>query len=134
MSTVASNNAVLDGHCVVVLGLEHAQTIAQRGWSRSDVRHFLWMHSGNRFEALSRGHRYGRVYNRNLPKWVKREPDSRVPIVPSPDNIHLFVVGGGRGASPPSSPAGPHEHAGAARHRRGGAGGGVGLRRRVCAV
>jgi hypothetical protein len=97
MSTIASNSAVLGGHCAVVLGLEHAKTMAQYGWSRSDIRHYLWMYSGNRFEALSRGHRYGKVYNRNLPKWYKRNPDSRIPIVPSPDNIHLFVMGGEAG-------------------------------------
>jgi hypothetical protein len=93
MSTTASNNAVLSGHCAVVLGLEHAKTIAQHGWTRADVRNYLWMHSGNRFAALSREHRYGQVYNRNLPKWYKREPDSRIPIVPGADNIHLFVMG-----------------------------------------
>ena len=97
MSTIASNSAVLSGHCAVALGLEHARTIAKHGWSRSDIRHYLWMHSGNRFEALSRGHRYGKVYNRNLPKWYKRDPDSRIPIVPSPDSIHLFVLGGDAG-------------------------------------
>ena len=97
MSTIASNSAVLSGHCVVVLGLEHARTIAQHGWTRSDIRHYLWMHSSNRFDAISRGHRYGQVYNRNLPKWYKRNPDSRIPIVPSPDNIHLFVIGGDAG-------------------------------------
>ena len=97
MSTVASNNAVLGGHCAVVLGLEHAATIASHGWTRSDIRHYLWMHSGNEFRLISRDHRYGKVYNRNLPKWVKRDPDSRIPIVPAPDNIHLFVMGGEAG-------------------------------------
>jgi len=97
MSTIASNNAVLGGHCAVVLGLEHANDIARAGWTRSDIRHYLWMHSGNAFRKISRDHRYGKVYNRNLPKWVKREPDSRIPIVPSPDNIHVFVMGGEAG-------------------------------------
>lgn len=97
MSTTASNNAVLGGHCAVALGLEHARTIAGHGWTRSDIRHYLWMYSGNRFEALSRGHRYGHVYNRNLPRWYRREPDSHIPVVPSPDNIHLFVIGGEAG-------------------------------------
>jgi hypothetical protein len=97
MSTIASNSAVLGGHCAVILGIEHARTIAQQGWNRADVTSYLWMHSGNRFEGLSRGHRYGKVYNRNLPKWYKREADSRIPIAPSPDNIHLFVVGGQAG-------------------------------------
>jgi hypothetical protein len=97
MSTIASNNAVLGGHCTVVLGLEHAQTIAEHGWTRSDVRNYLWMNHGNRFDDVAHGHRYGKVYNRNLPKWYKRDPDSRIPIIPSPDNIHLFIMGGEAG-------------------------------------
>ena len=117
MSTSASNNAVMGGHCVVVLGLEHAKTIAANGWNRSDIRHYLWMHSGNRFEALSRGHRYGRVYSRNLPKWYKREPDSRIPSCRRPITSTSSSSAGRSGASPLSSPDGPHEHASFARHR-----------------
>ncbi|XSC47465.1 hypothetical protein ACF1BQ_019515 [Bradyrhizobium sp. RDT10] len=97
MSTIASNSAVLGGHCTVILGLEHAKDIAKAGWTRSDIRHYLWMNSGNAFKAISRDHRYGKVYNRNLPKWLKRDPDTRIPIVPSADNIHLFIMGGHAG-------------------------------------
>ena len=97
MSTIASNTAVLSGHCAVVIGLEHARTIAKHGWTRNDIKSYLWMHSGNPFAAHSRGHRYGKVYNRNLPKWYKREPDSRIPIVEGPERIHLFVIGGHAG-------------------------------------
>ena len=82
MSTIASNSAVLGGHCTVVLGLEHARTIAKHGWTRSDIRRYLWMNSGNAFRAISRDHRYRKVYNRNLPKRLKREPDSRILIAP----------------------------------------------------
>jgi hypothetical protein len=97
MSTIASNTAVLSGHCAVALGLEHARTIAEYGWTRNDIKSYLWMQSGNRFDGITRNHRYGKVYNRNLPKWYKRDPDSRIPIVESPDRIHLFVVGGHAG-------------------------------------
>src|SRR5262245_27550352 len=97
MSTIASNTAVLGGHCAIALGLEHARTIAKHGWTRSDIKNYLCMHAGNRFDAISRDHRYGQVYNRNLPKWYKRNPDSRIPVVESPDRIHLFVVGGDAG-------------------------------------
>jgi hypothetical protein len=41
MSTIASNTAVLSGHCAVVLGLEHARTIARHGWSRNDIKSYL---------------------------------------------------------------------------------------------
>ena len=97
MSTIASNTAVLSGHCALALGLEHARTIAKHGWTRNDVKSYLWMHSGNLFRAHSRDHRYGKVYNRNLPKWYKRGPDDRIPIVEHPDRIHLFVIGGDAG-------------------------------------
>jgi hypothetical protein len=97
MSTIANNNAVSSGHCAVVIGPEHARTIAGKGWTRHDVRSYLWMHAWNRFGALAFDHRYGKVYNRNLPRWYRREPEERIPIVPSPDHIHLFVIGGSAG-------------------------------------
>jgi hypothetical protein len=97
MSTIAHNNAVTSGHCAVVLGIEHARTIAAQGWRRADIRNYLWMNAVNRFGALAFEHRYGKVYNRNLPVWYKRDLDSRIPIVPSPDHIHLFVAGGEAG-------------------------------------
>lgn len=97
MSTIASNSAVLGGHIAVVLGLEHAKTIGKYGWSRSEVRNYLYHNHGNRFIDLAYGHRYGKVYNRNLPRYFKREDDTRIPIVNSPDHIHLFVMGGEAG-------------------------------------
>jgi hypothetical protein len=97
MSTIAHNNAVSSGHCAVAIGPEHATTIAGKGWTRHDVRSYLHMNAWNRFGDLAFEHRYGRVYNRNLPRWYKREPDARIPIVPSPDHIHLFVIGGTAG-------------------------------------
>jgi hypothetical protein len=97
MSTYAHNNAVSAGHCAVVLGPEHARTIAQHGWKRRDVRMYLWTYARIRFGDVAFNHRYGKVYNRNLPAWYKRDLEARIPIVPSPDNIHLFVAGGEAG-------------------------------------
>ncbi len=97
MSTIASNTAVAGGACAVILGVEHAKMIASHGWKRADVRNYLWTTAGNTFGALSFNHRYGKVYNRSLPKWIKRETDSFVPIVAQPDDIHLFVAGGAAG-------------------------------------
>ena len=97
MSTIAHNNAVSSGSCAVVIGPEHAAAIAKHGWTRNDVRSYLWMNTTNTFADVSFNHRYGQVYNRNLPRWYKREPDARIPIVPRPDDIHLFVAGGEEG-------------------------------------
>ncbi len=97
MSTIAHNNAVSSGSCAVVIGPEHAATIAAKGWTRTDVRSYLWMNAGNTFGAISFHGRYGKIYNRNLPRWYKREPDARIPVVPRPEDIHLFVAGGEAG-------------------------------------
>jgi len=97
MSTIAHNNAVSSGHCAVVLGPEHAATIAKHGWTRHDVKSYLWMYSGNKFRELAFEHRYGKVYNRSLPAWYRRDLDARIPVVPAIENIHLFVIGGEAG-------------------------------------
>jgi hypothetical protein len=97
MSTIAHNNAVSSGSCAVIIGLEHANTIAKDGWTRHDVRNYLWMNAGNTFDAISFHGRYGAIYNRNLPRWYKREPGARIPVVPSADDIHVFVAGGEAG-------------------------------------
>lgn len=97
MSTICNNNAVSAGHCAVILCPEHARTIARHNWRRQDIRYYLWAHSGNKWKDLYGNGRYGKVYNRNLPVWYKREPEARTPIVPGPDNIHLFVAGGEAG-------------------------------------
>jgi hypothetical protein len=97
MSTIAHNNAVMGGSCAVIIGPEHAATIATHNWTRNDVRSYLWMNTKNTFADISFGHRYGKVYNRNLPRWYKRELQARIPIVPSPNDLHLFVAGGDAG-------------------------------------
>ena len=97
MSTIAHNNAVSSGHCAIILGPEHAQTIARRGWKRHDIRSYLWTYARVRFGDIAFNHRYGKVYNRNLPAWYKRDLEARIPVVPSTDNIHLFVAGGEAG-------------------------------------
>lgn len=97
MSTIAHNTAVAGGPCAVVLGIEHAKMIASHGWTRSDVRSYLWAYSGSTFGELSFNHRYGKVYNRNLPRWCRRSSDSRIPVVARPEDLHLFVAGGSAG-------------------------------------
>ena len=131
MSTIANNNAVSSGHCAVVIGPEHARTIAAKGWTRHDVRNYLRMHAYNLFSELSFDQRYGKIYNRNLPRWYKREPDARIPIVPSPDHIHLFVIGGASRTVFGLHPRlGPHVVAGIAQHRNRRRAQGADLRRR----
>ncbi len=97
MRTIAHNNAVSSGSCAVVIGPEHATTIASRGWTKRDVRDYLWNAARNLWEELTFHDRYGKIYNRNLPAEYPRHRGGRIPVVPSPDNIHLFVAGADAG-------------------------------------
>ena len=124
MSTIAHNNAVSSGSCAVVIGPEHAATIAARGWKRSDVRRYLWSHTENTYDDISFGGRYGRIYNRNLPRWYRRRPGARIPIVPTPDDIHLFVAGGDAGRFSAFLPGWGHMTSPVLRALDGRAGGG----------
>ncbi len=97
MSTIAHNNAVSGGHCAVVISPEHAAVFGKAGWSRHDLRMRLWFYARNSFDEVAFHHRYGKVYNRNLPKWYGRGSGDEIPVVPDPDQIHLFVAGGSAG-------------------------------------
>lgn len=97
MSTIAHNNAVSSGHCAVVVGPEHAATFAKAGWAKHDLRMYLWTYARIAFDDIAFDHRYGKVYNRSLPKWYRRREGELIPLVPHPDNIHLFVAGGEAG-------------------------------------
>ena len=131
MSTIGHNNAVSSGSCAVVIGPEHATTISARGWTRADVRRYLWMNTTVTYDDISFGGRYGKIYNRNLPRWYRREPGARMPIVPTPDDIHLFVAGGPAGRFSAFLPGWGHMTSPSpAGHRRCGAARGGGLSRR----
>jgi len=98
MSTMGSNNAYVSGEYLVVLGPEHMETIRNDGWSKADVRNFLFHHATNRLGDLRFGGRYGPLYNRHWPRWLDRaNDDERVPLVKDPDEIIVIVAGGAVG-------------------------------------
>ena len=118
MSTIASNNAVLGGHCAVALGLEHARTIAKHGWTRNDIKNYLWMHSRQPLRrALARPPLRPGLQPQPA-EWYKREPDSRIPIVPSPDTSTFRGRRPRRALFRLHSRLGTYEHAGAPSRRR----------------
>ena len=75
------------GHgAIVVMGPEHAQLIAQAGWSKQQVREFLWEHFGRRAGELRRFAKDGALDPR-LPDEVF------VRFAPGPEAITLVVAG-----------------------------------------
>jgi len=91
MSTMAINTAYLPGPVGLFLSPEHAQILADAGWSRRDVREFLYENA--RIPTATA--RLGGMYD--MHEWPRRfaaHTDSRVPVFQSPDDLLVFVVGG----------------------------------------
>lgn len=77
---------------LLILGPEHASSIAASGWSRRQVREFLFQAISRRRDELAFGGMYGM---RDWPPEVEAlGPDALIPAVPSPDDILVLVAGG----------------------------------------
>ena len=91
MATFGTNNAVVsDAEYFVVLGPEHAATIAGAGWARQDVQSYLY-EKARRPAGEIRAH-----FTANLWRpWMKALRDTDpFPMTDSPDNIRVMVSGG----------------------------------------
>lgn len=89
------NNAYLMGQIVVVVGLEHAHTLGQEGWSRSDVQEFLFSEARLSVSYLQQGGLFG---IQTWPDWVDQEdPKALVPMVARPEDFLMLVAGGEAG-------------------------------------
>jgi hypothetical protein len=77
---------------LVVFGPEHAATVAADGFSRADVQRFLYEHA--RLPLARR--RLGGMWGiHDWPRWMDTaEDDTRLPIVPAPEDILVMVAGG----------------------------------------
>jgi hypothetical protein len=100
MATLGNNNMYVMGDAFVVLGVDHANIIAEAGWKKHNVQHFLFENARIPIERLRNGGMYGQEIHRNLwPRWIDRaNPEALVPVVREPKDIKVVVAGG----------AGPH--------------------------
>jgi len=91
MATLGVNNAcIAQGEYFVLLGPEHAATIAAAGWSRHDVSLYLYERARRPAEELRR-HFASRAW---MP-WMEAVPDDQLlPMTGRPDNVQVLVVGG----------------------------------------
>jgi hypothetical protein len=78
---------------LVVLGPEHAKTIAADGLTRADVQRFVFEHARLPLRTLKLGGMWG---IQDWPAWmnVVRDDDTLMPQVPSPDDVLVIVAGG----------------------------------------
>jgi len=96
MATLGSNHLYLGGESFVVLGPEHAAVLAQAGWSKHDVRIFLYDQARKPLTQVKIGGMYGPETQRNLwPRWLDQTNEAeRVPIARRAEDIAILVAGG----------------------------------------
>lgn len=93
MSTVGNNNMYVGGDTFVVLGPEHARTIAAGGYDRADVRTFLYERSRVRIERIPRQKleelsSWG-GYADKIESW-----GGHIPLVRGAEEVRVLVAGG----------------------------------------
>jgi len=96
LRTLGINNWFLAWHgrkeLMLVLSPEHAASVASSGWSRRQVREYLYKTIARRRDELQYGGMYGmRDWTPDLNDLAM---DARVPIAPSADDILVLVAGG----------------------------------------
>ena len=93
-------NYPLFGDTILVLSPEHAHTIAADGWSRKDVRQFLYDNVKQSMHDLKPGNKGDEGFGANLVKAFENNNlvvDGHVRKFRSPDSILVVVAGGTAG-------------------------------------
>lgn len=85
------------GQPVIVLGPQHARIVANGGYSKKDVKRFIYDHARLPASRHSREN-FEKVCQVTAPKWYcNLAPDALIPIAESQDDI-VVVVSGGAGS------------------------------------
>jgi hypothetical protein len=95
MVTLGSNVGwyLAQSQVLLVLGPEHAATVAKDGFSRRDVQRFCFAQARMTLRERKLGGMYG---IQDWPRWMTAitDEDTRLPIVPTPEDILVMVAGG----------------------------------------
>ena len=96
VAITGANNLYFDGAPLLVFGPEHAATIARDGYSKPDVKKYIYENA-----RIPLGNLSDENIERRLRQWpvFKNEfteagLDRLVPIMKSPDNAYIMVLGG----------------------------------------
>lgn len=95
MAIIGTYNIYRGGETIIVLSPTHARIIAGEGWSKDDVKYYLWEKARKPLGQLKQGGYFnvgGLLY---WPKWVDIENDDyMVPVAFQPQDILVVVAGG----------------------------------------
>jgi hypothetical protein len=96
METIGANNAVLSrgsgkGDVVLLLCPQHATIISREGWSKEQVRQYLFDNARIPYERWKLNLR---AFHFKDPWYTRFMNGDMVPVVDGPDNIIIAVAGG----------------------------------------
>lgn len=93
-ATVGNNNTHHSGgEIALVLGPEHAETVAGDGWTVEDVQWYLYDQARNTVADLRAAGIYDN-YTLDRRFRLEESTDARIPLVEHPDDVVVFVAGG----------------------------------------
>ncbi|MBI1736693.1 MAG: hypothetical protein HYR51_16110 [Candidatus Rokubacteria bacterium] len=92
-ATPGSNNIYLNGEPLVILGPEHAQTIAGSGWSKRDFKRAFWDRAQVPMSAFS-AENLARFAVIDPGRFRDAPPDARAVLARTADDVMVIVAGG----------------------------------------
>ena len=92
-ATPGNNNVYIGGEPLIVLGPEHARTIADSGWSKRDLKRAFWQRAQLRFSDFSADN-LARFAVIDPGRFRDVPPDARVAPCVSADDVMVIVAGG----------------------------------------
>lgn len=101
MCSVANNNTHFGGQTLMILNPQNAEEFAKGGWSKQDIRHYLWENARRRvsdIRACGAVHERMRKAQQDVGRYLARHrvenPKTLVPVTSTPEDIHIAVAGG----------------------------------------
>ena len=85
---------VKDRH-MLILGPVHCAIFKKHGWSKQDIRNYLYKHARMPFEQLI-ANLSGNAFRKSHPEmqWIWDSPGTLIPILETPDCFEIVVAGG----------------------------------------
>jgi hypothetical protein len=92
-ATSGNNNVYLGGEPLLLIGPEHAATIAGDGWSKRDLKRAFWDRARVPLSAIS-AENLARFIAIDPARFRDRAPADTVPLAVSADDVMVVVAGG----------------------------------------
>jgi hypothetical protein len=92
-ATTGSNNVYLGGEPLLILGPEHAQTLARTGWSKAEVKRRLWERTRVRIDRFS-AENVTRFATIDPATFLDKPGDIEVPWCAAAEDLMIIVAAG----------------------------------------